>query len=230
MSATHPRPRRRPRLRRRIALLVWTLFVLYPDPLLLLRAARHAWTPPVAPESVAHIAARLPADPHLIELYVTSTLVRYEVPWRSYGVPWYFPSVPEVLARGEGDCQAQAIVLASLLRAKGIPAQLVGSFDHLWVEYPDKQPNRYENAAIAIAAQRDDGEYAFRWPEINWRESWEIERAYFWDPMPGPRLWLLLGGWALIGAAPLLERSLGGMYARRRLAAWASHVATLFVR
>jgi len=197
---------------------VWTLFVLYPDPLLLLRAARHAWSPPVAPQAVADIAARLPDDPRLIELYVTSRLVRYQVPWNSYGVPWYFPSVPEVLARGEGDCQAQAIVLASLLRAKGIPARLVGSFDHLWVEYPQKQPNRFENPAVAVAAQRDDGAYTFRWPEINWRETWELERTYFWDPMPWGRRWLLVAGWAAIMAAPVMGQSLC-MTARRRLAA-----------
>lgn len=219
MSASQPRSWRLPRLRRRAVLLVWTVLVLYPDPQLLLRAARHAWSPPIAPEAVAHLAARLPDDPRFIEHYVTTELVRYSVPWDTHGVPWYFPNVPEVLARGSGDCQAQAIVLASLLRAKGIPARLVGSFDHLWVEYPDKQPNRYENAAVAVAAQSDDGGYRFRWPEIDWRETWELERSYFWDPMPWSRLWLLVAGWALILAAPLIGRRVAWSSAMRRLAA-----------
>lgn len=219
MCASQPRTWRGLPLWRRAALLVWTMFVLYPDPTLLLRSARHAWSPPIAPQAVADLAARLPNDPHLVELYVTASLVRYAVPWDSYGVPWYFPSVPEVLARGEGDCQAQAIVLASLLRAKGIPARLVGSFDHLWVEYPNKQPNRYENVAVAVAAQRDDGGYAFRWPEINWHETWELERAYFWDRMPAWRLWLIVAGWGVIVLAPVLARGLSDALLRTKQAA-----------
>jgi len=181
--------------------------VLYPNPLLLLRAAQHAWSPPIAPEAVQQLAVRLPDDPQAVERYVEQYLVRYEVPWQTYGVPWYFPNVDEVLARGVGDCQAQAIVLASVLRAKGIPARLVGSLDHLWVEYSGKQSNAYENASIALAAQSADGSYALRWPEWNLRESWAIERAYFWDAMPWPRRALLLAGWAvLLLAAPVSRR------------------------
>jgi hypothetical protein len=182
------------------ALLIWALVVLYPNPYMLYVSAQRAWSPPVDPQAVRQLAATLPDDPRAIEVAVTTRIVPYAVPWQTYGVPWYFPTAQEVLARGQGDCEAQAVVLASILRAKGIPATFVGSFDHLWVDYPGKRPNASENAQVAIASQQPDGSYRLRWPSlVNWRESWIIERTYFWDAMPAPRLWLLLAGWLLIG-------------------------------
>jgi len=90
-------------------------------------------------------------------------------------------------------------VLASILKAKGIPTRFVGSFDHLWVDYPGKHANAIENAATAVATQQADGRYQFKWPKlVEWQKSWEIERAYFWDMMPGWRLMVLLGGWVLL--------------------------------
>ena len=185
-------------------LCIWTLFVLYPNPVQLVASAQRAWSPPVDPQAVQQLAATLPDDPRLIEAAVNSTLVPYAVPWQTYGVPWYFPTAAEVLARGEGDCQARAVVFASILAAKGIPATFVGSFDHLWVEYPGKHTTSAENREVAIVAQEPDGSYQFQWPELyNWRTSWEIERAYFWDAMPGSRLGVLACGWIVI----LMRRS-----------------------
>jgi hypothetical protein len=181
------------------ALLLWTLIVLYPTPSMLFVSAQRAWSPPVDPQAVRELADSLPDDPRAIEAAVNTRIVAYAVPWQTYGVPWYFPTAKEVLAVGQGDCQAQAVVLASILTAKGIPARFVGSFDHLWIDYPGKHATAYENADVALAAQQPDGSYRFRWPSlIEWRTSWEIERAYFWDTMPVPRRWLLLGGWLLI--------------------------------
>lgn len=193
--------------RSRWLVLLWTLLVLYPNPQRLLVSVPRVWSPSVDAAAVRELAATLPDDPRAIEAFVNTTLVPYAVPWQTYGVPWYVPTVSEVLAEGQGDCQARAIVLASLLEAKGIPATFVGSFDHLWVDYPGKQPTPIENASVAIVAQEPDGAYRFRWPEvIDWRTSWAIERAYFWDAMPGERLALLLAGWLLIG----LRRYLSG--------------------
>lgn len=179
--------------------LLWTLLVLYPNPARLAVSSVRAANPVIDPAAVRHLIPMLPEDPHAIEAVVNSELVRYAVPWQTHGVPWYFPTPSEALERGEGDCQARAVVFASILRAKGIPARLVGSFDHLWVDYPGKQENAMENTAIAIAAQQPDGSYTMRWPSlIEWRTSWQVERAYFWDTMPAVRLWLLLGGWVVI--------------------------------
>jgi hypothetical protein len=196
-------------LRRPTLLLLWTLFVLYPDPRLLGVSALRALNPPIDPEAVRGLAASLPSNSRAIEAQVNGPLVAYKVPWQTHRVPWYYPTPREVLASKTGDCQARAILLASLLRAKGIPARLVGSFDHLWVDYPGKRANQLENKRVAIVAQQPDGQYRFRWPAlIEWRKSWQLERAYFWDPMPAGRLWLLLGGWLLIAtrAVPRLRR------------------------
>jgi hypothetical protein len=185
--------------------LLWTLFVLYPNPARLVAAIGHAWSPPIDPAAVQELAATLPADPRAIEAAVNARIVPYAVPWQTYGVPWYFPTADEVLARGEGDCQARAIVLASLLRAKGYEPTLVGSFDHLWVDYPGKHDTLLERAEIAIARQDATGSYEFRWPQlVEWQRSWQIEREYFWDAMPRWRLWLLVVGWACLAARRML--------------------------
>lgn len=180
--------------------LLWTLVVLYPNPARLAVSIPRAWSPTVDPEAVRELAATLPDDPRAIESLINSSLIPYAVPWQTYGVPWYFPTPREVLERGEGDCQARAVVFASILQAKGIPATFIGSFDHLWVEYPGKYATPLENRAIAIVAQQPSGEYKFRWPQlIEWQQSWEIERSYFWDPMPGWRILLLVWGWLVLG-------------------------------
>ncbi len=188
---------------RAVLVLFWTLIVLYPDPRLLITSIARAWHPVIEPSAVRELAAGLPDDPRAIETIVTTELIAYATPWQTYGVPWYFATPTTALARGEGDCQAQAVVLASILRAKGIPATLVGSFDHLWVEYPGKRPSRLENRQVALVTQQPDNRYRFHWPRlIDWRQSWEIERAYFWDAMPRERLGLLIAGWLLIGVQP----------------------------
>jgi hypothetical protein len=182
--------------RRAIPVILWTLLVLYPNPARLLAAIHHAVAPPIDAAAVRDLAATLPDDPRAIERLVNSSIVRYEVPWQTYGVPWYFPTTREVLERGVGDCQARAIVFASILEAKGIDATLVGSFDHLWVEYPGKHENALENRAVALVVEQPGGGYDLRWPQlVEWRKSWEIERAYFWDAMPGWRFHLLMSGW-----------------------------------
>lgn len=192
---------------RRVLFVLWTLLVLYPDPRLLLRSIEHAYSPPIDPGAVQALARKLPDDPRAVEAYVNGPLIAYAVPWETHGVPWYYPTTREALARGRGDCEARAIVLASILRAKGIPATLVGSFDHLWVDYPGKHANRMENRKVALVSQGDDGRYTVRWPAlVRWRESWAIERAYFWDPMPVERRWLLVFGWVALLAGRILRR------------------------
>lgn len=193
--------------RRAAALLVyalWILFVLYPNPLLLVRSIDNATNPRIDPVAVRQWAAEVPDDPVAIERWVLDRYVSYAVPWQTHGVPWYFPTTAEVVATGRGDCQGRMLVLASILEAKQIPYALRASFDHIWVEYPRKQPNALENPSIAIM---DNGQ--LRVPERwDWRESYRIEREYFWDYMPLSRKALLGGG-------------LLGIFFRWRIAAFA---------
>jgi hypothetical protein len=187
--------------------IIWILLTLYPNPLLLARSIAHALHPPIDPAAVREWAEQLPDDPVEIERRVLDQYVPYSVPWQTYGVPWYYPTTAEVVALGSGDCQARMLVLASILEAKGIPYHLRASLDHIWVEYPGKQPNALENGSIALM---QDGRLSIpeRW---DWRESYRIEKEYFWDAMPIGRK-LLFGGLGVIllwGRATHLLRWIG---------------------
>ncbi len=201
------------RLPRRAAILpvyaLWVLLVLYPNPTLLVRAIANASEPRIDPAAVRGWAAELPDDPAYIEQQVLGKYVPYSVPWQTLGVPWYFPTTGEVVAMGSGDCQARMLVLASILEAKGLPYKLQASLDHIWVEYAQKQPNGMENAAIAIM---DDGQLQVP-AQWDWRETYRIEREYFWDYMPLGRKLLLFGGLGLIFFRRRVAGLLTGLHA-----------------
>lgn len=180
---------------------VWALFVCYPDPRVLWAAIRHTARPPVDAEAVREWSRTLPDDPAAIERAVLER-VQYAVPWQSWGAPWVFASPAQTLMKGVGDCQARAVVLASVLAAKGIPFQLRASLDHMWVEYPKKAPNQLENAAKTLWAKGEGGGFRFRVPRVDWGESWRIEREYFWDMAPWSRRLMLLIGLAVIWLPP----------------------------
>jgi transglutaminase-like putative cysteine protease len=126
----------------------WTLVMLYPDPGMLVRSVRNTLRPQVQPKEVAAIAARLPDDPRAIEAAVLDRQVPYAYDWQSAGVPWYFPTTAEAVRAGAGDCESRAVVLASLLTAKGIPNDLRLSLGHIWVDYPGKEASALENEAV----------------------------------------------------------------------------------
>jgi hypothetical protein len=192
--------------------LVWTLFALYPNPLVLADSIRHAWSPVIDPDAVREWARTLPRNPRAIEDAVL-TRITYAVPWKTDGVPWTFPTPAEVMARGTGDCQARAVVLASTFEALGMPYRLEASFDHIWVDYPGRKGTGIERPERAFVrrAPTDRG-WASRLhlPDIDWAESWRIEREYFWDAAPWWRIMLLVAGWVIVGAAGLVRpRHLG---------------------
>jgi hypothetical protein len=203
--------RRMAALSRTAASLLWVLFVCYPDPRVLGRSIKHTLRPPVDPDAVREWARTLPDDPGQIEQAVHER-VQYAIPWHKDKVPWTFPAPAEILRRGYGDCQCRAIVLASVLTAKGIPHQLRASVDHMWVDYPGKESNDLENDAMTFwtRAEPDNlagpegvegaesGHFRFRLPAIDWAESFRIEKEYFWDAAPLSRRLLLLAGLGVI--------------------------------
>ena len=132
----------------------WILVMLYPDPGMLVRSVRNVARPQVQPEAVAALAARLPDDPRAIEAYVLDEQVPYVYDWQSAGVPWYFPTTAEAVRSGAGDCESRAVVLASILTAKGIPSELRVSIGHIWVDYPGKQANGSRTRASRSPAPR----------------------------------------------------------------------------
>ncbi len=140
---------------------VWVLVALYPDPGVLVRSVRNISEARADPVAARALAAELPDDPRLIEAYVLRTPYGYD--WRTWGVPWYFPTAADALSAPQGDCESRAVLLASLLTAKGIPNELRVAFNHIWVDYPGKEATDLENAAVEIAGHRD-GRFFLRLP------------------------------------------------------------------
>jgi hypothetical protein len=90
------------------------------------------------------------------------------------------------------------VVLASLLKAKGIPFKMLMSLDHIWVDYPGKTANPLENADVALA-QRVDGRFVWNWPaDFDVGAEFAAQIATFWTPMPTGRRLLLFAGLLLI--------------------------------
>jgi hypothetical protein len=179
------------RLRTRAILaLTWTLFVLYPNPVLLVESVERLRNPPLEyPPDVPS----LPSSPKEIEGFVEG-YVEYNYDFRVYGVPWYIPRPSEVVENKEGDCKSRAILLASILKEKGIPFSLEISPIHFWVDYPGKERTEVENSSVAIYS---DGEWKL--PEVvNWNMYLKVWKGVLWDSMPALRKLALIGGLIVI--------------------------------
>ena len=222
MQSSESTPKRRRRLRWLLITaglgLFWSIAVLYPNPLMLTNAIANTADMKIDPEAVRHWADELPDDPAYIESQVEGPLVRYEVPWETYGVPWYFPTTREVVQHGAGDCQARLVVFASILEAKGIPYEIRASIDHIWVEYEGKKANRIENAAIAVV---EDGRIQLP-QQWDWRDTWRVEKHYYWDTAPLLQRILLVTGLVLI-----LFRGRIMNFVRRQMAQYGNAHASL---
>jgi hypothetical protein len=191
-------------------MLSWVLVVLYPDPGVLVRSVRNTLRPRVEPQAVVALARSLPDDPRAIEAYVLDRQVPYAYDWQSAGVPWYFPTTSEALRAGRGDCESRALVLASILTAKGIPNELRMSFDHIWVDYPGKQANAMENAGVQFAG-RQNGHFFLHWPaDFHLGQEVADQVAIFWTPAPWGRVLLLAVGLTLIPLWNVLAGLLAG--------------------
>jgi TM2 domain-containing membrane protein YozV len=172
--------------------LVWITLVLYPNPWRLATGLKRILNPHTDPAAVASIAQAMPSDPALIEKEVNN-LIPYSYDWQTYGMPWYCPSVREVLQKGKGDCKAQALVFASILQAKGIPNRIRWSLQHVWVEYPSKVDTGLEKNAL-YQKNSKTGKESWHLPLTP--PSGVLNELYtdFLRTMPGTRLLLMLGG------------------------------------
>jgi transglutaminase-like putative cysteine protease len=190
--------RKVPRLAIFALVVCWVFVVLYPDPRILVRSIQNIRHTDIDPVAVQSVAAALPNDPRLIEQAVLDRLVPYQYDWKVSGVPWYFPTTAEVLQAKQGDCESRAVLLASILKAKGIPFQLVMSLDHIWVQYPGKVSNTLENANVSFA-QWVNGRLVIHWP-TDFQLGAEINAQLdgYWTPMPLARKLLLFGGMLLL--------------------------------
>lgn len=176
---------------------LWSLLVCYPNPLLLVQNVGRYLRLPIDPA----VAATLPStrDPAAIEPAVEA-LLPYDFDWRVYGVPWCVPTPAEAIRARRGDCEARAVVLASLLRARGIPFTVRASLSHLWIDYPAREARPGERTEDSWW-ERDARGWRPRWSGLlQLREAARAQKRALWDVMPLPRKALLLAGWIAIAA------------------------------
>ena len=185
--------------------IAWAIGVLYRDPRRLVDSLLRLVHPPVDSEAAAQVAAALPADYEAIERFVSGH-VPHRPAWAVYGLPWYFPTVPEVLSDRAGDCQARAVLMASILEAKGMPYTFRYSFSHVWVDYPGKKVTAVEDPATSFVSDRGAGWAAALPRKVPLRHIVKARVAYHWTPMPLRQKVLLVAGVVL--AAGLSRRLL----------------------
>lgn len=177
-----------------LLLVLWILFVLYPNPLKLPISIQRVFNLDIDPGVVESMAGDFPSAPTAIEKTVLER-IPYHYDWEVYSMPWYFPTVEEVLEKGEGDCKARALVLASIFELKNIPYRVNLSPIHAWVDYEGKEETSIENARVKFYQQDPEtGERWFQLPEIDLREIMDSFRRGFWHPMPDGRKVLLISG------------------------------------
>ena len=176
-----------------IALLGFAGFVLYPDPTRLFVSVKRLVHFPVDAAAVEPIARTLPNDYKSVEDYARAT-VPWLNAWKVYGMPWYFPTVKEVVADKAGDCQGQALLIASILEAKGMPYTIRYSFDHVWIDYPGKTATSLEDPATSFVSNKGKGWLASLPDRIPLRSIVDQRIAFHWTPMPSGRKAMLALG------------------------------------
>jgi hypothetical protein len=193
--------------------ILWILFVLYPNPLNLIISIHRALNLDADPGAVEFMLNDFPSDPAAIEKAVLAK-IPYRCDWELYSMPWYCPTVEEVLERGEGDCKARALVLASVLEAKNILYQVNSSPTHTWVNYEGKQETSIENTQVEFYQyDPETGERQFQFPEIGLSDLMNSWRRQLWAPMPDGRKALLISGLsALVAARVILRRKRVAQY------------------
>ena len=195
---------------------LWILFVLYPNPLNLIITIQRVFNFDADPGAVEFMLNDFSSDPAAIEKEVLAR-IPYHRDWELYGMPWYCPTVGEVLERGEGDCKARALVLASVLEAKNIPYQIHSSPMHVWVEYEGKQETSSENTQVEFYQyDPETGERRFQIPDVGLGRLMDYWQRQFWTPMPDGRKALLISGLsALIAARVILRKKKIAIYSLR---------------
>ena len=186
---------------------LWILFVLYPNPLNLVISIHRVLDFDPDPGAVASMVDDLPAEPAAIEKAVL-TRIPYRHDWELYGMPWYCPTVEQVMEREEGDCKGRALVFASVLEARNVTYQVHSSPMHIWVEYEGKKETSIENPQVEFYQyDPETGEKQFRMPHIRLKETVDAFWKAFWGPMPEARKALLISGLlALIAARVTLRK------------------------
>jgi hypothetical protein len=186
--------------------ILWIVFVLYPNPLNLIISIQRVVNFDTDPAAVESILGDLPSDPANIEKAVLA-MIPYCHDWELYGMPWYCPTVEQVLEKGKGDCKARALVLASVLEARNVTYQVRSSPMHIWADYEGKNETSTENAQVEYYQyDPETGERRFQIPQIKLREAMDYFGDAFWVPMPDSRKALLVSGLSALIIARVIFR------------------------
>jgi hypothetical protein len=183
-----------------IALVIfWIGAVVYPNPRPFFESVSRLRHPPVDGQAAAGLAAQLPDDYKAVESFVAG-YVPWKPAWTVYNLPWYFPTVAEVVRDKAGDCQAQALLMASILEAKGMPYTLMYSFDHVWVDYPGRVVTTLEDPSTSFVADNGKGWLASLPDKFPTGTIIKVRVAYHWTPMPfAQKSLIVIGALAIWG-------------------------------
>ena len=87
-----------------MAIVLWIGAVVYPDPRPFVNSVGRLKSPPIDAAAATGLAATLPDDYKAIEDF-TLGYVPFATAWDVYGLPWYFPTVAEVVRDKAGDAR-----------------------------------------------------------------------------------------------------------------------------
>ena len=168
--------------------------VLYPRPALCVQNLERALHAPIDPAAVAQVSETLLEEPVLIERWVRSEIAFDTNDYAAWGVAFYIATPGEVLARGRGPCYGRAVVLASVLEAKGIPYRLMANTTHVWVDYEGREPIRWYERPNYAAFSMEDGRWRFE--GMGWVAALPQQSAWLaghlWATVPWPGKAILL--------------------------------------
>lgn len=156
-------------------------FALYPTPHKLVQSVYRVIDPPIDVEEVVNYPVDFSdgnKNPRELEQAVLQN-TPYQYDWTTYGMPWYFPTVEEVIENQGGDCKSRMIILASMLEYLDEDYNIQYSLDHFWVEYPGKRDTPIESDDLAIYSHED----GFQLPNVQWDVTLNTY-SVFWDYMP----------------------------------------------
>lgn len=181
-----------------IMLALWFLLVLYPNPRHLAASVYRLKNPPLMPYHVVEIAEQLQDNsPDEIQAFVYSQLP-YQYDWEVYNMPWYFPTLDEVLQNGRGDCKARFLLFASLMEELEIPYYKNISLTHIWVDYEGKRENTLENTSESMLVIDSSGQVRLTMPSPDLKRSGQSFYRGFWEVMPTSKKCHLAAGFPVI--------------------------------
>jgi len=188
-----------------LLLAAWILFVFYPNPWNLVASVYRLKNPPVIPFQVAHIAMELEGTtPNEIEVFVYNR-VPYQFDWEVYNMPWYFPTLDEILQNESGDCKSRYLLFASLMEELNIPYQKNISLTHIWVGYEGKKESNLENVRESFITVDQYGQVRLSLPRPDIKRSGQSFYRGFWEVMPLDKKILLLTGFPITFGLPSLQ-------------------------